>query len=147
MRLTTYTDYALRVLIRLAAQPQHLTTIADIAESYGISENHLMKVVHQLGLAGYIETVRGRNGGIRLLKKPGEINAGEIVRRMEPDFYLVTCFNPSGGCVIKPACILKDALGQARDAFLAVLDRYTLADLVTPRRELATLLDVQPRPL
>jgi Rrf2 family nitric oxide-sensitive transcriptional repressor len=147
MRLTTYTDYALRVLIRLAVQPQHLTTIADIAEGYGISENHLMKVVHQLGLAGYIETVRGRNGGIRLLKEPREINAGEIVRRMEPDFYLATCFNPSGGCVIEPACILKGVLAQARDAFLAVLDRYTLADLVTPGRELATLLDVQPRPL
>ena len=147
MRLTTYTDYALRVLIHLAVQPQHLTTIADIAESYGISENHLMKVVHQLGLAGYIETVRGRNGGIRLLKEPREINVGEIVRRMEPDFYLAPCFNASGSCVIEPACILKDALGQARDAFLAVLDRYTLADLVMPRRELAALLNVQPRPL
>ena len=91
--------------------------------------------------------MRGRNGGIRLLKEPREINAGEIVRRMEPDFDLATCFNASGGCVIEPACILKDALGQARDAFLAVLDRYTLADLVTPQRKLATLLNVQPRPL
>ena len=143
MRLTTYTDYALRVLIRLAMQPRQLTTIADIAESYAISENHLMKVVHQLGLAGYIETIRGRNGGIRLIKEPREINAGEIVRRMEPDFYLATCFDASSGCVIEPECVLKDALGQARDAFLGVLDRYTLADLIAPRRDLAALLNVQ----
>jgi Rrf2 family protein len=92
MRLTTYTDYTLRVLVRLAVRPRALTTIAEIASSYGISENHLTKVVHKLGVAGYIETVRGRNGGIRLLKKPGEINIGEIVRRAEPDFELVPCF-------------------------------------------------------
>ena len=146
MRLTTYTDYALRVLISLAVQPQHLTTIADIAASYDISENHLMKVVHQLGLAGFIETVRGRNGGIRLLKKSGEINVGEIVRRMEPDFDMATCFNVSGGCVIEPACALKGVLAQARDAFLAVLDRVTLAELVAPQRKLATLLDIKPKP-
>lgn len=147
MRLTTYTDYALRVLISLAVQPQHLTTIANIAESYGISENHLMKVVHQLGVAGYIETVRGRNGGIRLLKKPSDINVGEVVRQMEPDFDLATCFNVSGSCVIEPRCALKGVLAQARDAFLGVLDRYTLAELVTRRRELATLLNAQPGPL
>jgi Rrf2 family nitric oxide-sensitive transcriptional repressor len=147
MRLTTYTDYTLRVLIRLSVRSHHLTTIADIAESYGISENHLTKVVHQLGVAGYIETVRGRNGGIRLLKEPREINVGEIVRRTEPDFDLVPCFNTSGACVIEPACMLKDSLDQARGAFLAVLDRYTLADLVRPRRKLATLLNVQPEPV
>jgi len=147
MRLTTYTDYTLRVLIRLSVRPHHLTTIADIAESYGISENHLMKVVHQLGVAGYIETVRGRNGGIRLLKEPRDINVGEIVRRTEPDFDLVPCFNASGACVIESACILKDSLDQARGAFLAVLDRYTLADLVRPRRKLATLLNVKPGPV
>ena len=143
MRLTTYTDYTLRVLIRLSVRPHHLTTIADIAESYGISENHLMKVVHQLGVAGYIETVRGRNGGIRLLKEPREINVGEIVRRTEPDFDLVPCFNTSDACVIEPVCILKGALDQARGAFLAVLDRFTLADLARPQRKLATLLNVQ----
>ena len=147
MRLTTYTDYTLRVLIRLAVRPHHLTTIADIAESYGISENHLTKVVHQLGIAGYIETVRGRNGGIRVLKEPREINVGEIVRRTEPDLDLVPCFNASGACVIERACILKGALDEALDAFLAVLDRYTLADLVRPQRKLATLLNVQPGPV
>jgi Rrf2 family nitric oxide-sensitive transcriptional repressor len=147
MRLTTYTDYTLRVLIHLSVRPHHLTTIADIATSYGISANHLMKVVHQLGVAGYIETVRGRNGGIRLLQEPREINVGEIVRQTEPDFDLVPCFNTFGACVIEPACILKDSLDQARGAFLAVLDRYTLADLVRPRRKLATLLNVQPGPI
>lgn len=147
MRLTTYTDYTLRVLICLAVRPHQLTTIADIAESYGISENHLTKVVHQLGIAGYIETVRGRNGGIRLLKEPREINVGEIVRRTEPDFDLVPCFNTSDVCVIEPACILKGVLDQARGVFLAVLDRCSLADLVRPQRKLATLLNLQPGPV
>ena len=147
MRLTTYTDYTLRVLIQLAVRPGDLTTTAEIADSYGISENHLTKVVHKLGVAGYIETVRGRNGGIRLLKRPGDINIGEIVRRAEPDFDLVPCFAESSACPIEPACVLKDALAEARDAFLAALERYTLADLVAPRRKLAALLDPQPRPL
>jgi len=147
MRLTTYTDYTLRVLIRLAVRPRDLTTIAEIADSYGISENHLTKVVHKLGVAGYIETVRGRNGGIRLLKRPGDINIGEVVRRAEPDFDLVPCFAESSACSIEPACVLKDALADARDAFIAALERYTLADLVTPRRKLTALLIPQPRPL
>ena len=147
MRLTTYTDYTLRVLIRLAVGPRDLTTIAEIADSYGISENHLTKVVHKLGVAGYIETVRGRNGGIRLLKRPGDINVGEIVRRTEPDFDLVPCFAESSACAIEPACVLKDALAEARDAFLAALERYTLADLVVPRRKIAALLNPQPTPL
>jgi Rrf2 family nitric oxide-sensitive transcriptional repressor len=146
MRLTTYTDYTLRVLTRLAVRPRELATIADIACSYGISSNHLMKVVHRLGIAGYVETVRGRNGGIRLLRKPADINIGEVVRRMEPDFNLVPCFNASNSCVIEPACVLKGALGEARDAFLAVLERYTLADLVASRRKLAVLLEHEARP-
>ena len=147
MRLTTYTDYALRVLIHLAVRPQRFTTIADIAESYGVSENHLMKVGYQLGLAGYIETLRGRNGGIRLLKEPREINVGEVIRRMEPDFDLAPCFKACGSCVIEPACILRDALGQARDAFFVVLDGYTLAELVAPQHKLAALLDIKRKPL
>jgi Rrf2 family nitric oxide-sensitive transcriptional repressor len=136
MRLTTYTDYTLRVLILLSVRPHLLTTIADIAESYGISENHLTKMVHELVLAGDIETVRGSNGGIRLLRKPSEIDVGEIVRRTEPDFDLVPCFNTSDACVIEPACILK-----------GVRDRCTLADLVRPQRKLATLLNLQPGPV
>jgi Rrf2 family nitric oxide-sensitive transcriptional repressor len=143
MRLRTYTDYSLRVLIRLALRPDELTTIADIASGYGISENHLMKVVHQLGIAGYVETVRGRNGGLRLARSPARINVGEVVRRMEADLDIVPCFNAAGACAIEPACILKGALDEALDAFLAVLDRHTLADLARPRRRLSALFPLE----
>jgi Rrf2 family nitric oxide-sensitive transcriptional repressor len=139
MRLTTYTDYALRVLMRLALQPERLTTIADIAKDYGISENHLMKVVHQLGLAGFIETVRGKNGGLKLGRPPAEINLGQVVRRMEPDMNPVPCIEAANACVLTPACELRDVLTDARDAFLAVLDDRTLADLARPGRRLAAL--------
>jgi Rrf2 family transcriptional regulator, nitric oxide-sensitive transcriptional repressor len=140
MRLTTHTDYALRVLIRLALYTDHLTTIADIAEGYGISENHLMKVVHQLGIAGFIDTVRGRNGGLRLGKPPAAITVGQVVRLMEPDMAIVPCFSGPGQCVIDPACLLKGALAGARTAFLTTLDRYTLADIAKPRSRLSALL-------
>lgn len=140
MRLTTYTDYTLRTLMYLGLRPGRLATIAMIARSYGISENHLMKVVHQLGLAGYVETVRGKNGGLRLAKLPEDINVGEVVGRMEPDMDLVACFGESGICAIQPSCVLKGALAEALDAFTAVLDRYTLADLIAPRAKLAGLL-------
>ena len=140
MRLTSYTDYTLRTLIYLALCPNRLTTIATIAESYGISENHLIKVVHQLGLAGYVETIRGKNGGLRLAKPPEDINVGEVVARMEPDMELVSCFGDSRICAIQPSCVLKSALAEALDAFSAVLDRYTLADLIAPRAKLTGLL-------
>jgi Rrf2 family transcriptional regulator, nitric oxide-sensitive transcriptional repressor len=147
MRLTTYTDYALRVLMRLALQPERLTTIADVASDYRISENHLMKVVHQLGLAGFVETVRGKNGGLKLGRPPSEINVGQVVRRMEPDMELVPCFEAANACVLTPACELRDVLVDARDAFLAVLDDYTLDDLVQPRRRLSALFRPKdPRP-
>jgi Rrf2 family nitric oxide-sensitive transcriptional repressor len=143
MRLTAYTDYALRVLIRLALQPQRLTTIADIAKGYGISENHLMKVVHQLGVSGDVETVRGRNGGVRLAKPAASINLGAVVRRTEADMELVPCFADAELCAIGGACKLRTALREALAAFLAVLDRYSLADLVAPRRWLAFLLGIE----
>ena len=93
-----------------------------------------------------IDTVRGRNGGLRLRKPPAEISVGEVVRRMEPDLDIVPCFNDSSACVIEPACLLKGALAEARDAFFAALDRYTLADLAKPRRRLSALFPVEPRP-
>jgi Rrf2 family nitric oxide-sensitive transcriptional repressor len=105
-----------------------------------------MKVVHQLGVAGFIDTVRGRNGGLRLRKSPAAISVGQVVRLMEPDMDIVACFNDSSFCVIEPACLLKGALAEARDAFLAALDRYTLADLAKPRRRLSALFPVEPRP-
>ncbi len=146
MHLTTYTDYSLRVLMRLALTPRELTTIAEIAEVYGISEHHLMKVVHQLGLAGYIETIRGRGGGLRLARKATDITVGEVIRRMEPDLGLVACFRANEHCSISPACALSPVLGEALDAFLAVLDRYTLADLISRPKHLSQLLKVEPHP-
>jgi Rrf2 family nitric oxide-sensitive transcriptional repressor len=144
MRLTGFTDYTLRTLIYLALQPDRLATIADIARAYQISANHLMKVVHQLAVAGDIVTTRGRRGGLRLARPALDINIGQVVRRTEPDMALVACLDPCQGCVIQDGCVLKRALSDALGAFLAVLDRYTLADLVAPRRELAELLGVAP---
>lgn len=131
MRLTYHTDYALRVLLYLAASPDtQRAHIQDIADTYAISSNHLMKIVHQLGKLGYIETIRGRNGGMRLARNPADIRIGEVVRQTEEDFFLVECFDREHNCcVITPVCNLRTALQEALAAFLSVLDRYTLADL------------------
>ena len=132
MRLTTFSDYAFRVLIYLGSTPG-LVTIADIANAYGISENHLMKVVHQLSRLGYLETVRGKGGGMRLARPPREIGVGEVLRATEDGFDLVECMGEGDcDCRIVRACVLKGALGEAVAAFLGTLDRYTLADLVRP---------------
>ena len=141
MRLTVYTDYALRVLMYLAVHPEPKPTIGEIASSYGISRNHLMKVVYELGVAGYIDTVRGKRGGLRLARPASAVGLGEIVRRTEPDLALVPCFDPvNAPCALTPACKLRGALYQARAAFLAVLDSYTLADLIENRTALDSLL-------
>ena len=141
VRLTVYTDYSLRVLMFLALKRDGLTTIAEIAKAYDISKNHLMKVAYQLGLAGYVETVRGKGGGLRLARAPRHIVIGEVVRRTEPDMMLVPCFPPDGAyCTILPSCALRGVLFKARDAFLSALDDHTLADLVRPRAPLRNLL-------
>ena len=142
MRFTRYTDYALRVLMYLGLKPEgELATIREIAESYGISENHLMKVAHRLGLAGYIVTVRGRQGGLRLAQAPEAINVGAVVRRCEDDLRIVECFDPdTNTCPIAGVCALPALLDEALAAFLAVLDRHTLADLLVPRGGLAEIL-------
>ncbi|HEX5327158.1 MAG TPA: Rrf2 family transcriptional regulator [Acetobacteraceae bacterium] len=140
MRLTSFTDYTLRALIYLGLHGSELTTIADIAAAYDISANHLMKVVHQLALAGDVETVRGQHGGIRLARAPEAINIGRVVRRSEADLELVECFGAAGCCAIQECCVLKGAVAEALAAFLRVLDRYTLADLIAPRQRLAELL-------
>jgi len=142
MRLTTHTDYALRTLMYLAVRDEGLATIADIAAAYRISHTHLMKVVHELGLAGYIHTVRGRQGGMRLARPAEQIRIGELVRRTENDLALATCFGDGGACALEPGCVLQAALYQALAAFLDVLDRYTLADLVQRRQRLAVLLGI-----
>lgn len=148
MRLTVYTDYALRVLMYVALHPDRRPTIAEVAGAYGISKNHVMKVVYELGVAGYVGTVRGQNGGVRLARPPEEINLGELVRRTESDMALVPCFDQGAAnpCVITPACKLRRALHRARSAFLAVLDEYSLAELTENREMLAELLGQGPEP-
>jgi Rrf2 family nitric oxide-sensitive transcriptional repressor len=142
VRLTVYTDYSLRMLMYLAAKDGSRATIADVAAAYGISKAHLTKVAHQLGVAGYVGTVRGKGGGLRLARPAKEIRLGDVVRQTEPDMALVPCFGPMhGSCPIVPACGLRGALDEARQAFLAVLDRYSLEDLVRRRAELASLLE------
>jgi len=141
MRLTTFSDYTLRVLIYLGTNPDRIATIGEVAAAYGISENHLMKVVHALSLRGYIETVRGKGGGMRLKLAPEAINVGEVIRGSEDDPRLVECFDKNtSDCRIEPACLLKGILGRALEAFFAVLDRYTLLDLMAPRPKLVKLL-------
>jgi Rrf2 family nitric oxide-sensitive transcriptional repressor len=130
MRLKSYTDFALRVLMHLAAKPDRLVSIGEIARTYRISHNHLTKVVHDLRKQGFLDAVRGRSGGIRLARPARDISVGEVVRHTEAGFDLVDC----GSCVIAPACALTAALHEARMAFMNVLDGYSLADLVEEQR-------------
>ena len=168
MRLTNYSDYALRSLMYLAIkrEPKTLANISDIAESYHISKSHLTKIIHQLGQLGYIESVRGKNGGIRLARAPQDINLGVLIKQIEPDFALVECFAESlpnhskgvkqqglsialideaesslkFGCVISPVCQLKGVFFEALTAFITVLERYTLADIINNEEELRRVL-------
>jgi Rrf2 family nitric oxide-sensitive transcriptional repressor len=131
MHLTRYTDYSLRVLIYLGTHQDKLATISEIAAYHSISRNHLMKVVHQLGTNGYIATLRGKGGGIKLARPPEKIVVGDVVRSMEETMNIVECFEPgASACVLASACQLKGALSEAMQSFLVTLDLYTLADLV-----------------
>lgn len=131
MHLTLHTDYALRLLMLLALEPDALHTIEDAARRYGVSRNHLMKVAQTLVRAGVIQGLRGRGGGLRLARAPAAINLGAVVRATEDGFALVECFDCARNvCVVTAACGLKGPLAEALAAFLAVLDRYTLADLI-----------------
>ena len=141
MRLTTFSDYTLRVLMFLGLNRDRLATIPEIAAAYAISENHLMKVVHQLARAGVIESVRGKGGGIRLARPPEEIRLGQIVRASEGNAAIVECLEEGGGdCCIAPACKLKGVLARAFEALYDSLDQYTLADLVSAPRKLNQIL-------
>jgi Rrf2 family nitric oxide-sensitive transcriptional repressor len=146
MRLTMYTDFSLRVLIYLGAkEPGEMSTILEISDTYSISKNHLTKVVHELGKMGLIETIRGRGGGIRMKVEPENINVGELIRRTEDDFHLVECFNSeSNSCILSPVCRLKNALHEALNAYLAVLDNYTVADFIINKDELTAILFDRP---
>jgi Rrf2 family nitric oxide-sensitive transcriptional repressor len=138
MRLTLHTDYALRTLIYLGLRPGRRVSIRDIAKSYRISENHLVKVVHNLGRGGFLQTTRGKGGGLQLARPPEEIRIGDVVRFTEEDMALVTCFQApaeGGGCALLNICRLQSLLGEALAAFMAVLDSRTLADLIaSPNR-------------
>jgi Rrf2 family nitric oxide-sensitive transcriptional repressor len=141
MRLTIYTDYSLRVMLMLAVAPDRLVTIKEIAGRFGISGNHLVKVVQRLAAEGYVESVRGRNGGIRLGRPPEAINVGALVRVTEESFNLVECFDRDRNtCLITPACRLQRVLADARDAFLRELDQVSLADLIASPAPLHRLL-------
>lgn len=135
MQLTRHSDYSLRVLTFLAMRSGEMATIPEIAEAYGISRAHLMKIVQRLGQLGYIQTLRGRGGGLLLGRPPEEIRLGELLRHTEENLDLVDCFSvsSSAGCRIEPACKLKGILAEALQSFFGTLDRYTLADLVRGR--------------
>ncbi|MEM6051592.1 nitric oxide-sensing transcriptional repressor NsrR [Erwinia sp. P7711] len=139
MQLTSFTDYGLRALIYLAALPAgQMASITEVTEAYGVSRNHMVKIINQLSRAGYVAAVRGKNGGIRLGKPAAEIVIGQVVRDMEP-LQIVNC----GPCLISPACRLKKALHDAVQSFLTVLDGYTLADLLEDNHPLYKLLLVE----
>lgn len=130
MRLTTMTDYSLRLLMYLGQHPDRLCTIAEVAAAYGISEAHLMKITHQLGRGGWIATVRGKGGGMRLAHAPQDIGLGAVVRCVEPDFSLVECFATGGVCTRTGRCRLTGIVRGALQAFMAHLDEHTLADVI-----------------
>jgi Rrf2 family nitric oxide-sensitive transcriptional repressor len=140
VRLTTFTDYALRVLLYVATAPEGRANIAEIAQKYRVSEHHVVKVVHQLGKAGLLVNTRGRGGGLRLARPASCINIGHVVRITEEPSVLVECFDPSGRCAISSACRLAGVLAKAHAAFYEVLDGFTLADLLEKPRRLTHIL-------
>ncbi|MFT9068211.1 MAG: Rrf2 family transcriptional regulator [Acetobacter syzygii] len=144
MRLTLYTDYALRTLLYLAVHTDRRVSIREVAQTYGISENHLVKIIHHLGRGGFVHTQRGRGGGLTLGRPPEEICVGDVVRHTEEDMALVSCMARNGGdgvaCLLSGGCHLRGVLGNALEAFMSVLDKATLADLLQPY-ERRTLLE------
>jgi Rrf2 family nitric oxide-sensitive transcriptional repressor len=140
MKLTRFTDYSLRVLIYLGLKKDERVTIREISEAYGISRNHLMKVVSLLTRMGYLDARRGPGGGIALARPADEIIVANVVRDMEDDLNLVECFCKGGTCIIKPVCELKSVLCQALGAYLKTLENYTLSDLLQPEEQLAEVL-------
>lgn len=139
MQLSSFTDYSLRVLVYVGLRPHERVSIAEVAHAYDISRNHVVKVVHRLQELGYLETFRGRNGGIELGREPTRIRVGQVVADLE-NLQLVECFKADGRCVLTGHCVLQRALGEAAAAFVGTLDGYTLADLLQPRSALAASL-------
>jgi len=137
MRLTTFSDYTLRILMYLTVHPNRFVTIGEIAGAYGISANHLMKVTQDLAASGAVITLRGQHGGLRLAHDPSRIRVGDVIRRSEPDMALMPCL----ACAMEPGSALPAVLDEALGAFMAVLDRYSLADLVADPKMLTPLLE------
>jgi Rrf2 family nitric oxide-sensitive transcriptional repressor len=144
VRLTTFTDYSLRVLLYVAIAPEGRANIAEIAKKYRVSEHHIVKVAHLLGKEGLLLNTRGRGGGLRLARPPREINVGQVVRITEEPSVLAECFAPAGTCVIAGACRLATVLGEAHRAFYEVLDGFTLADLVSRPQRMTQILHLSP---
>jgi Rrf2 family nitric oxide-sensitive transcriptional repressor len=142
MQLTLRTDYALRALIYLGARPGRLCRIAEIAESFDVPRTHLMKVVNDLGARGYVQTVRGRGGGLRLAQDPAQIRIGALVRELEQGLAIIGCLAEAHFCRIESCCVLRRALREGMDAFVRTLDGYTLADLLVPRVSLLRQLSM-----
>ena len=144
MQLTLHTDFALRVLIYLAQKKDRLSTISEIADFYNISRNHLVKVVHHLSTENFIQTTRGKHGGIRLARAPEMISVGEVVRRMEPNFDIVECFSADNQpCTVISVCALKEVLYQASNQFLGVLDNYSVADATKQNERTEQIFSVE----
>jgi Rrf2 family nitric oxide-sensitive transcriptional repressor len=140
-----YTDYSLRVLIYLASKEDEVVTITELADFYKISRNHLVKVVHNLGITGYISTTRGRNGGLKLSLPAKEVLIGNVVRMTEPDFELLECFNPeTDKCVITNHCGLKYVLFNAQATFMNELNKFTLADIAKASKNKVNSLNSIP---
>jgi Rrf2 family nitric oxide-sensitive transcriptional repressor len=144
MRLTTLSDYALRVLMYAAASGDKLLTIEETARTYQISRAHLMKVVNILVRKGFLRGVRGRSGGFMLAKTPETIVVGDVIRATEPDFALVECFATGNQCIVTGCCKLPTMLNEALNNFIVTLDRYTLADLMLNRSDFHTPKRVRP---
>ena len=143
MRITKFSDYALRVLIYLASKPKDdLTTIPQLAKSYSISTNHVRMVVHKLGQLGYLNGVQGKGGGFELAQDPDEILIGDVFRETEKDLFIVECFNPEGKCPIVNACKLQHILADAMNAFFDTLNQYTLTDITSNKRSILKLINV-----
>jgi Rrf2 family nitric oxide-sensitive transcriptional repressor len=142
VHLTQFSDYGLRVALYLACHPDRVISVEEVSRAFGISRHHLVKVVQTLTDLGVVEGQRGRGGGMRLAKPPTEINVGWLIRRTEPHMNLVECFDPvTNSCPIAPACGLKGALQRAQQAFLRVLDEYTLDQFQARRGQLVPLLE------
>ncbi|MCO4795435.1 MAG: Rrf2 family transcriptional regulator [Bacteriovoracaceae bacterium] len=136
MRLSSFTDYSLRVLIYLAIKGEERSTVAEIADKYQISKNHLVKVVHNLSSMGVIDSYKGKGGGICLSSSPDKIVIGKLIKKLESESYLVECFGPSGNCTINPSCQLKKALAQAEQEFYKSLNQFSLADILSNKSRL-----------